>query len=101
MKGNALHKIVMIASYRHKGLKELAENGTSKKVRPDLHKRARIRLFALMAATDMKQLSQPGFDFHKLEGKPLRYSIHVNGPWCITFRWDGGNATEVDLVNYH
>ena len=91
----------MIASYRHKGLQELAESGTSKKVRSDLHKRARIRLFALAAATDMRQLAQPGFDLHKLEGKPPRYSIHVNGPWCITFRWDGGSATEVDLVNYH
>jgi plasmid maintenance system killer protein len=37
-------------------------------------------------------------DHPERKGKPLRYSIHVNGPWCITFRWDGGNATEVDLV---
>ena len=27
----------------------------------------------------------PGFNFHGLQGVPKRYSIHVNGPWCITF----------------
>jgi toxin HigB-1 len=26
-----------------------------------------------------------GFDFHALRGTPRRYSIHVNGPWGITF----------------
>ena len=29
----------------------------------------------------------PGFDFHKLRGAPVRYSVHVNGPWCLTFGW--------------
>jgi hypothetical protein len=29
----------------------------------------------------------PGFDFHALRGfYPIRYTVHVNGPWCITFR---------------
>jgi hypothetical protein len=28
---------------------------------------------------------QPGFDFHALRGTPRRCSIHVNGPWGITF----------------
>ena len=27
----------------------------------------------------------PGFDFHAMRGTPRRYSIHVNGPWGITF----------------
>jgi proteic killer suppression protein len=25
------------------------------------------------------------FDFHAMRGTPRRYSIHVNGPWGITF----------------
>lgn len=43
----------------------------------------------------------PGFDFHGLEGKPKRYSVHVNGPFCITFEWIEGDAWRVDLENYH
>jgi proteic killer suppression protein len=34
-------------------------------------------------------------------GKPQRYSIHVNGPWCITFEWEGSEALRVDLEQYH
>jgi len=43
----------------------------------------------------------PGFDFHPLQGKPKRYSVHVNGPWCITFEWNGENALKINLENYH
>lgn len=44
----------------------------------------------------------PGFDFHPLKGhKPTRYSLHVNGPWCITFEWDQGDALHVKLEQYH
>jgi plasmid maintenance system killer protein len=32
---------------------------------------------------------------------PKRYSIHVNGPWCITFEWKQGEALRVDLEQYH
>ena len=41
-------------------------------------------------------------DFHKLENtNPERYSIHVNGNYCITFGWDGDNAINVDFEDYH
>jgi len=91
----------MIESFRHRGLKEFFEGGKSAGVAPDLQKRVRIRLDALESATDLKQLNQPGFDFHPLRGKPQRYSIHVNGPWCITFEWENGSAKRVDLEQYH
>jgi proteic killer suppression protein len=31
----------------------------------------------------------------------VRYSIHVNGPGCITFDWQDGRAPRVDLEQYH
>jgi proteic killer suppression protein len=47
-------------------------------------------------------MNVPGFDFHVLRGKPTRYTVHVNGPWCITFEWDlSGGAVRVDLEQYH
>jgi len=27
--------------------------------------------------------------------------VHVNGPWCITFEWQGENAVKLDFENYH
>ena len=48
-----------------------------------------------------EDLNLPGFNFHKLRGKPKRYTIHVNGPWCITFEFENGEARHVDLEQYH
>lgn len=91
----------MIRGFRHKGLKELFETGSSRKVRDDLKARALRRLDVLDQATDLSELNIPGFAFHPLRGKPQRYSLHVNGPWCITFEWQEGDALQVDLVQYH
>ena len=42
----------------------------------------------------------PGYFFHALRG-PRRWSIRVSGNWRITFGWDGADAIEIDLEDYH
>ena len=91
----------MIKSFRHKGLAELFEKGHSTKIRQDMQRRILRRIEALDQAELLTELNIPGFNFHSLHGKPKRYSIHVNGPWCITFEWRKGNALRVDLEQYH
>ncbi|MBI4967164.1 MAG: type II toxin-antitoxin system RelE/ParE family toxin [Rhodospirillales bacterium] len=91
----------MIRSWRHKGLKELFETGASRRVAPGLRDRIVRRLDRLDVAVVPSEMNVPGFDFHSLRGKPLRYTVHVNGPWCITFAWDGQDALDVDLEQYH
>lgn len=91
----------MIRSWRHKGLKELFETGASRRVAPGLRERILRRLDRLDVAVVPSEMNVPGFDFHPLKGKPLRYTVHVNGPWCITFAWDGQDALDVDLEQYH
>jgi toxin HigB-1 len=91
----------MILSFRHKGLAELWERGTSKKVDARMERRIRRRLEALDAAEVLGDLKIPGFDFHPLRGKPQRYSLHVNGPWAITFEFEDGKASRVDYEQYH
>lgn len=91
----------MIKTFRHKGLCELFERGRSRKVRQDLQSRSLRRLDALDQAESLTDLNVPGFNFHGLQGRPKRYSIHVNGPWCITFEWRDGDALKVDFEQYH
>lgn len=91
----------MIKSFRHKGLRQFFMVGRSSRIGADLQSRALRRLDALDAARAPEQLNVPGFDFHALKGKPKRYSVHVNGPWCITFEWNEGDADRVDLEQYH
>lgn len=91
----------MIRSFRHKGLKDLYLRGESAKVAPDLSGRCLRRLDVLAQATVPEDMNIPGFDFHGLRGRPKRYSVHVNGPWCITFEFESGDALRVDLEQYH
>jgi len=91
----------VIKSFQHKGLAELFETGLSVKMRGDLQARALRRLDVLDHATVLTDLRVPGFDVHALRGVPKRYSLHVNGPWCITFEWADGHAWRVDLEQYH
>ncbi|MXX40336.1 MAG: plasmid maintenance system killer [Gemmatimonadetes bacterium] len=89
----------MIASFKHKGLVELFERGHSRC--SDLQRRCLRRLEVLDHAESLTDLNVPGFNFHGLQGVPKRYSIHVNGPWCITFEWQNGDAFRVNLEQYH
>jgi proteic killer suppression protein len=70
-------------------------------VRPDLQQRTMRRLDVLDNAATLDQPNIPGFDFHRLRGRPVRYSIPINGPFCITFEWDDGDAVRVELEQYH
>jgi len=91
----------MIKSFKHKGLAELFERGYSRRVRQDLQSRYLRRLEAVDQAESLTDMNIPGFNFHGLHGVPKRYSIHVDGPWCITFEWEEGQVLRVDLEQYH
>jgi toxin HigB-1 len=91
----------MIRSFRHKGLKELFELGVSARIQKVLHYRCLRRLDALDRAARPEDMNVPGFDFHVLRVKPVRFTVHVNGPWCITFEFSDGDALRVDFEQYH
>lgn len=91
----------MIRSFRNRDLERLWTSGRSR-IDARLHGRILRRLDALNVATRAEDLNLPGFDFHGLRGGvPPRYTVHVNGPWCITFEFENGDALRVDLEQYH
>lgn len=91
----------MIKTFRHKGLRNLFADNDPRGLRPDLVNRCRMRLSALDRATAPRDLNVPGFRLHVLRGRAKRYAIAVNGPWRITFEWNGEGAVQVDLEQYH
>ena len=91
----------MIRSWRHRGLQELFESGTSAKVRPDQRKRCLRILDALNEAETPSQMNVPGWNLHALQGKPTRWAAAVNGPWRVTFEFESGDAINVMLEQYH
>jgi proteic killer suppression protein len=91
----------VISSFRSRTLKAFWLKEDARKIAPDLVDRLRRRLDALEAARRLEDMNVPGFSFHKLQGKPARYTVHVNGPWCVTFGWQGEDAVAVDFEDYH
>jgi toxin HigB-1 len=92
----------VIRTFRSKGLAELWSTGHTANIDRKLHGRILARLGRLDAAIVPEEMNLPGFDFHALKGfRPTRYTIHVNGPWCVTFEFDAGDAYRVDFEQYH
>ena len=90
----------MIKTFRNKELAKLWA-GEKSKLDARLHDRVLRRLDRMDVATTTEELALPGFTFHPLKGKPQRYSIHVNGPWCLTFEFEAGDCLRVDFEQYH
>jgi len=84
--------------------KQLATLWAGKRPKIDVRfvKRIFLRLDRLDAAQTIEEMNLPGFDFHSLHGfNPTRYTVHINGPWCITFEFDDGDAYAIDFEQYH
>jgi toxin HigB-1 len=92
----------MIRSFRSKALAELWKTGRTRRIDVKMHRRILVRLDRLEAAAAPDEMNLPGFDFHALKGhQPTRFTIHVNGPWCLTFEFEDGDACRVDFEQYH
>ncbi len=92
----------MIKSFKNKDLEQLFKTGTAKKIDARMQKRICIRLDRLDVAEKPDEMNLPGFNFHSLKGfDPTRYTVHVNGPWCITFEFEIKDAVKVDFEQYH
>ena len=92
----------MLRTFKSRQLAELWRKGSASKIDTRLHARILIRLDALDSARVAEDMNQPGFDFHALRGpKPRRYTVHVNGPFCITFEFEDGDAFNIDFEQYH
>jgi toxin HigB-1 len=91
----------MIRSFKSRALAAFWIKGDAARIRPDHVDRVRRRLDALNVARRPQDMNLPGFGFHRLEGKPVRYAVSISGPWRITFEWEGEDAVQVDYRQYH
>lgn len=92
----------MVRSFRHRGLKRLYERGDPSRVRADQAERIALALADLDDAHTPSDLDLPGYRLHPLKGSLKGFwSISISGNWRIIFRFDDGDAYDVDLVDYH
>ena len=92
----------MIVGFRNKGLKLLFEKGDRRRVSPDLAFKVERILARLEEASEVGNMDLPGFRLHRLKGDLAGFwSVTVSGNWRIVFRFEGGDSSDVDLVDYH
>ncbi len=92
----------MIKTFLHKGLAELWSKDRTARIDQRMQGRIVERLDALDTASRAEGMNLPGYDFHGLRGfKPMRYTVHINGPWRITFEFPDGDAFRVNFEQYH
>lgn len=96
----------MIESFGNALAEDLFEDKKSRATRSfpaDLHRVARRKLLYLHDAADLRDLAvPPGNRLQPLKGRFAGFhSIRINDQWRIVFRWSGGSAFDVQVLDYH
>jgi proteic killer suppression protein len=93
----------MIKSFGDKHTEQLYLTGKSRRLPPDILGRAVRRLEYLDLATTLDDLKVPPSNrLHALkDDRTGQLSISINAQWRICFLWDGGDAFNVELTDYH
>lgn len=83
-------------------MKRLFENGDTSKVPANNLERIENILFLLDTATTPQALQVPAYRLHRLRGDLKGFwSVSVSGNWRIIFKFEDGEAYDVDLIDYH
>ena len=92
----------MITSFVHKGLEDYFYDGTKRGIQPRHAAKLGDILDRLHAAARVEDMRYPGSDLHPLSGDLLGYwAVKVSGNWRVIFRFENGNASYVNYVDYH
>jgi proteic killer suppression protein len=92
----------MIKTFSHKDLEDFFFDGTNKRIQAKHANKISDILDRLDAATVIPDMNFPGSGLHLLEPKKRGiWSVKVSGNWRITFKFEGGDAYEVDYKDYH
>ena len=92
----------MIRSFRHRGLRRLYERDDPSRLATEQLDRITLALADLDVADKPSDLDLPGYRLHPLRGdRRGLWSISISSNWRITFRFEDGDAYDVDLVDYH
>jgi proteic killer suppression protein len=77
--------------------------GKSRRVPPEIRRRAAMRLLQLNAATRVDDLRLPPSNrLEQLRGdRAGQWSIRINDQWRVCFRFENGDAFDVEIVDYH
>ena len=92
----------MIKGFASKVLRKALEDGDYRRINPQWRARVDLLLDALDAAERVEDLNLLSLGTHPLKGdRKGKWAMTVTKNWRITFRFEAGDAVEVDLEDYH
>ena len=93
----------MIRSFKCKETAKIFRRERSKKLPGDIQRVALRKLRMLNRSQNLADLRVPPSNrIERLKGnRKGQYSIRINDQWRICFRWDRGDAHDVEIVDYH
>jgi toxin HigB-1 len=92
----------MIARFRHKGLERFFASGDTRGIDAQQASRLKRMLLALNASKTPQGMGLPGYRLHPLKGGMNGFwAVSISGNWRLVFRFEGENATDVDMIDYH
>ena len=92
----------MIRGFRHKGAQTVVRKGEAKGVRADHVDKVENILAVLNRARKPEDMNLPGFRLHRLKGDLKDFwSVTARANWRVIFRFEQGDAYDVDYIDYH
>lgn len=93
----------MIVSFKDKETEKIWNGIVSKKLPREIQDKARRKLRMINNSNDVNDLRiAPANRLEKLKGNLKEFNrIRINNQWRIIFKWDNGNALEVEIIDYH
>ncbi len=92
----------MIRSFKSKRLRRLFEDGDGRGLPPDQIGRIENRLSVINEARRIEDIDVAGFRLHSLKGDYAGFhAVWITGNWRIVFRFEDGDAFDLDHLDYH
>jgi toxin HigB-1 len=92
----------VIRKFRHRGLQRFFSKGDYRGIPAQFACRLERMLDRLDSALKPDDMNLPGYKFHPRKGERKgSCAVSVSGNWRLTFRFDGEEAVDVDLEDYH
>ncbi len=92
----------MIRRFRHRGLKRLFEDDDRRGLNAQHVEKIRRVLARLDRSAEPAHMDLPGWRLHPLKGALAGFwSVTINANRRIVFRFENGDVTDVDYVDYH
>ena len=93
----------MIQGFACEETEKIFNRQVSRRFPPDIQRTARRKLLQLHAAVTLRDMAvPPGNRLELLKGdRAGQYSVRVNDKWRICFRWQGSDAYDVEIDDYH